>query len=98
MKDQKTVNANKNRGLAQKLRHLQNGKEYDIETIKEIYVYASRKNGVWESEYKENLKNYNDLVAKGIANGINNKPQLKFIDMTLFDDYLTDFDEKNNEY
>lgn len=86
-KDIRTAKANKDRGLAQKLKHLQNGREYDIETVKEIYEYADRKNKVWEKEYEEKVRHYNDLLSKGKAN-IEWQPVQKSIDMSIFDDYL----------
>lgn len=50
---QKTVIANKNRGLAQKLKHFRAGREYDLETIKQLYVYAEGKNKLCEDPADE---------------------------------------------
>lgn len=92
-KDIRTAAANKDRGLAQKLRHLQSGKEYDNETIKEIYEYADRKNKVWKKEYELKVEHYNDAKANGRIAGDDNFPQLKSYDMSIFDKFLSEKEE-----
>lgn len=71
--------ANQRRGLAQKLRHFQDGKEYDIRTIREMYAYAETKNAQLKAEYEDNM-------SKGYKP---DKPN--YIDMNIFDGYLLDF-------
>lgn len=89
-KNRRTVAANNKRSLAQKLKHFQEGREYDIDTVSELYAYADDKNKYYAKLYEEKMKNYNDLLSKGKANE-EYKPVEKHIDMSIFDDYLLQF-------
>lgn len=78
---EKNADANWRRGMAQKLRHFQNGKEYDIETIKELYIYVDEKNRYMKIEYDNN-------IAKGFK-----AVEPEYIDVGIFDDYLLEIGE-----
>ncbi len=86
----RTVVANNKRSLAKKLKYFQSGREYDIDTISELYAYADDKNNFYKKTYEEKMKNYNDLLSKGKAIE-EHKPVEKHIDMSIFDDYLLQF-------
>lgn len=75
---ERNANANWRRAMAQQLRAFIRGKKYDIETIKQLYIYADEKNRFDKIEYDDN-------IAKGYSP---NEPQ--YIDMSIFDDYLLD--------
>lgn len=77
----KSAAANKKRGLAQKLKYFKDGREYDYDTVKELYAYAKEKNKKLKKEYDANVKN-----------GINKEPN--YIDMDIFDDCLLDIDKE----
>lgn len=84
-KNIKTEKANKNRGLAQKYNSFCKGKEYDIETIKAIYIYCENWN-------KNQLAYHNTQISLGY------KHELQQKDMSVFDKYLlkvVDADDKN---
>jgi hypothetical protein len=74
---QRTAAANKKRGLAQKILWFMGGKEYDIDTIKEMYVYAGEKN-------KKLKDDYNIAVRNGY-----DPSEPDYYDMSIFNDYLT---------
>ena len=78
---EKNADANWRRAMAQKLRYFQKGKEYEIEDIKELYIYADEKNKYMKIEYDNN-------IAKGYSP---NEPE--YIDMGIFDDYLLEIGE-----
>lgn len=71
----RTVKANENRGLAQKYISLCKGKKYDIETIKEIYIYCLEWN-------EKQLIYHNEQISKGYKHVLQEK------DMSVFNDYL----------
>lgn len=72
----RSANANKKRALGQKLIQFVNGKEYDIETIKELYGYCEDKNQRTKASYEHNINNgYHP-----------DEPE--YIDMSMFDDFL----------
>lgn len=76
-KNIKTEKANQNRGLAQKYNNFCKGKEYDIETIREMYMYCS--------DWNENqLAYHNTQISRGY------KHELLQKDMSVFNDYLLD--------
>ena len=77
----KNAEANWRRAMAQKLRYFINGKEYDIDTIRELYIYADTKNLFMKTDYEFNIKQGNTP----------NEPQ--YIDMSVFDDYLLEIGE-----
>ena len=93
MKNKKTDDANRNRGLAQKLKCFQQGKAYDIETIKDLYMYADCKNKQWKKEYEHKMDKYNELLSKNKA-VVEWKPVQKSIDMSIFDDYLPEIQDQ----
>ena len=76
----RTAAANKKRGLAQKILWFMGGKEYDIETIQDMYVYAEEKNQKMRDEYNREIKNGNKP----------SKPD--YYDLSIFDDYLIQFE------
>lgn len=76
-KDIATTKANKNRSLAQKYLNFCHGKEYNIETIREMYSYCYEWN-------KNQLAYHNTEISKGY------KHELVQKDMSVFDDYLID--------
>lgn len=78
---ERNADANWRRAMAQKLRYFQNGKEYDIDTIKDLYAYADEKNRYMKIEYDDN-------IAKGYSP---EEPQ--YIDMSIFDDYWLEIGE-----
>ena len=72
----RSANANKKRALGQKLKNFMNGKEYDVETIKELYVYVEEKNDALKA-------NYQDQINKGYTT-----EEPDYIDINIFNDYL----------
>ena len=78
-KNKNKTEANERRRLGQKLRHLRDGVEYDIDTIKDLYLYADTKNKRLERAYKNE-----------IANGYTPK-EPEYVDMEIFNKYLLDF-------
>jgi hypothetical protein len=85
-KGTKTAQANRRRSLGQKLKLFVNGlKEYDIETIKELYAYAYDRNKKMKDEY-------NREIVRGFTPA---EPQ--YVDMDKFDDCLIYFDCEEGE-
>ena len=76
-KEVKSVKANENRGLAQKYNYFCNGKQYDIQTISDMYNYCIAWNAARQA-YKE------DQLKKGYKYEYTPK------DTDVFNDYLQD--------
>lgn len=77
----KNDEANWRRSMAQKLIAFQKGKEYDIETIKQLYIYSDERNRYLKIDYDFNIERGNSP----------DEPQ--YIDMSIFDDYLLEIGE-----
>ena len=77
-------NANRSRSLAQKYNNLCKGKEYDIETVRDIYQWAVNWN-------RTHIAIYKDELSKG------NSPDLIQKDMTVFERYNIKGTETNIE-
>ena len=83
-KNVKTKEANRKRGLGQKLNRFFNGIEYDIATIEELYVYAKERNAKIKAQYDKDVKN-------------GYKPsEPYYYDMSKFDYYKIDFQNEEN--
>lgn len=71
----KVKQANENRSLAQKYNALCNGKEYDGETLKKIFVWADNKNELLKKEWEQ------------AVNDGDNPPEPEYIDVNVITDH-----------